>query len=110
MDYQEVKIEIYVPADFVIPLRDALNEIGACKVGNYDNCVSVLPVKGYWRPLQGANPYSGTVGEISCGEECKMELRCKKEYIPDAIKVIKDVHPYEEPVYNIIPIVNYLYN
>ncbi len=109
MDYKEVKIEIYVPIDFVVSLRDALNKIGACRVGNYDNCVSVTQVSGYWRPLEGADPYNGTVGEISHGQECKMEVRCKRDYIADAIHTIKGLHPYEEPLYNIIPIINHLY-
>lgn len=37
MEYEEVKIEIYVPIRYVVPLRDALNKAGACRVGNYDN-------------------------------------------------------------------------
>lgn len=109
MEYEEVKIEIYVPLNFVIPLRDALNEIGACKVGNYDHCVSVTQVSGYWRPLTGANPHDGKIGEISHGQECKMEVRCKKDYVINAINTIKKIHPYEEPLYNIIPLVNHLY-
>lgn len=109
MEFEEVKIEIYVPNEFIIPLRDGLNSIGACKVGNYDNCISVTQVSGYWRPLDGAKPYDGKVGEISAGEECKMEVRCKKEYIQQAIYVIKKIHPYEEVTFNIIPIVNHLY-
>ena len=109
MEYEEVKIEIYVPAEFVVPLRDALDKAGACKVGNYDHCASVEQVSGYWRPLAGANPYDGTVGEIACGQECKMEVRCKKEHVEDAVRTIKKIHPYEEPVYNIIPLLNHLY-
>jgi len=106
MEYTEVKIDIFVPIEFVIPLRDELTEIGACKIGNYDHCITVTQVSGYWRPLNGANPYDGKVGEISHGQECKMEIRCKQEYIKQAIKVIRKIHPYEEPVYNIIPLVN----
>jgi len=109
MEYEEVKIEIYVPINFVIPLRDGLNEIGACKVGNYDHCVSVTQVSGYWRPLTGSNPHDGIIGEISHGQECKMEVRCKRDYIINAINIIKKIHPYEEPLYNIIPLVNHLY-
>ena len=109
MEFKEVKIEIYVPVSHVIKLRDALNEIGACRVGNYDNCISVTEVTGYWRPLDGANPYDGVVGEISEGSECKMEVRCKIEYVRKAIKVIKEIHPYEEVLYNIVPIINHLY-
>lgn len=109
MEFQEVKIEIYVPINYIIPLRDALNEIGACKIGNYDHCVTVIQVSGYWRPLTGAVPFDGTIGEISHGQECKMEIRCKENYISQAIRVIRKIHPYEEPVFNIIPIINHLY-
>lgn len=109
MDFEEVKIEIYVPEEFVIKLRDELNKINACEVGNYDNVISVTKVSGYWRPLDGANPYEGIVGEISEGTECKVELRCKKDLAGQALKIIKEVHPYEEPLINIIPIVNHMF-
>ena len=109
MNFTEVKIEIYVPIEFVEVLRNGLNEIGACKIGDYDKCASITEVLGYWRSLDGANPYNGTIGEISEGKECKMEVRCKIEYVKNAIKVIKKVHPYEEPVYNIVPLLNNIF-
>lgn len=106
MKFTEVKIEIYIPDEFVIKLRDELNKINACKINDYDNVVSITKVRGYWRPLEGSNPYNGEVGSICEGSECKMELRCKNEYVKDAIKVIRENHPYEEPVFNIIPLMN----
>ncbi|MDF2882379.1 MAG: cytochrome biosis protein [Clostridiaceae bacterium] len=109
MEFKEVKIEIYVPEDYVIKLRDKLNEVGAGKVGNYDNVISVTEVSGYWRPLAGSNPFNGEVGQISKGEECKIEIRCKTQYVKDAVRVIKQIHPYEEPLINIIPIANELF-
>ncbi len=109
MEINEVKIEIYIPEEFVIELRDELNKVNACRVGDYDNCMSVINVKGYWRPLQGANPYSGKIGEICEGEECKVEVRCKMKYVKDAVETIRRVHPYEEPLFNIIPIINDLF-
>lgn len=109
MDFKEVKIEVYLPCEFVVKLRDELNKVKAGRIGNYDNCMSVVNVKGYWRPLEKANPYSGQVGEVSEGDECKIEVRCKMEYVKDAIRVIRDVHPYEEPVFNIIPLINNIF-
>ena len=106
MDIKEVKIEVYIPCEFVTKLRDELSKVKAGIIGNYDSCMSVVNVKGYWRPLEEANPYSGKVGEVSEGDECKTEVRCRIEYVKDAIEVIKKVHPYEEPVFNIIPIIN----
>ncbi|MGV8980933.1 cytochrome C biogenesis protein [Clostridium sp.] len=109
MEFKEVKIEIYIPKEFVIVLRDELNKINACRVGDYDNCISITNVMGYWRPLQGSNPYNGQIGEICSGEECKIEVRCKIEYVKTAVLIIKKIHPYEEPVFNIIPIINDLF-
>lgn len=109
MEIKEVKIEIYIPTEFIVKLGDELNKVNAGKIGNYDHCMSVVNVKGYWRPLKEANPYSGNIGEITEGEECKVEIRCKMEYVQDAIAVIRKVHPYEEPVFHIIPILNHLF-
>lgn len=109
MEFKEVKIEIYIPICYVNQLREELNHVGACRVGNYDHCMSVTQVSGYWRPLTGAEPYDGTIGQVSHGQECKVEVRCKKEYVKDAIKVIHKIHPYEEPLYHIIPLLNCMY-
>ena len=109
MGFKEVKIEVYIPGEFNEILRDRLTKIGACKLGNYDHCISITEVKGYWRPLNGSNPYKGEQGKICSGSECKIEARCKIEFVNKAIKVIKEVHPYEEPLINIVPIINDLF-
>ena len=99
-----VKIEIFAPAESVVPLLDALHAVGAGRVGNYDHCVSVSRVTGYWRPLPGAQPYEGVVGELSEGSECKVELRCPHTLAADVVRAIRAVHPYEEPVINVLPL------
>lgn len=75
-------------------------------VRNYDNVIFNSHVSGYWRPLEKATPYEGTKGEISFGTECKMEFRCFLKNIEEVKRVIKSVHPYEEPIINLIPILN----
>ena len=110
MDFKEVKIEIYVPEEYIINLRDELNKANACTIGDYDNVISITNVRGYWRPLEGSNPYNGEIGKVCEGVECKMEIRCKKECVKGAMKVIKEIHPHEEPLINIIPIVNELFD
>jgi len=102
----EYKIEIYVPEEYIVQLRDKLNKVNACRVGEYDNVISITHVRGYWRPLENSTPFNGNKKEINEGTECKMEIRCKKEYVKDALKVIKETHPYEEPLVNVIPIMN----
>jgi hypothetical protein len=106
MEITRVKLEIFIPETHVDALRKAIAEAGAGVIGNYDHCCSIMPVKGYWRPLDGANPYDGAVGEISEGHECKVEVNCPKTILPAVIKGIRSVHPYEEPLINIIPLMD----
>lgn len=98
------KIEIYVPEEYVDAIREAMNEAGACRVGNYDNCMSYMPVHGFWRPLEGANPFEGKIGELNRGTECKIETVCDEEHLEAAIAAVRSQHPYEEPLINIIPL------
>ena len=59
---------------------------------------------GCWRPLEGAAPYLGSVGEISREPELKVEVTVRAEHVDETIAAVKRVHPYEEPVINAIPL------
>jgi hypothetical protein len=104
VEYAFVKIEVYCPPEAVTSVRDALNEAGAGHIGSYDHCASAVEVVGWWRPLEGARPYEGSVGEISEAREIKLEMRCPASQVAAAVAAIRRVHPYEEPVMNIIPL------
>jgi hypothetical protein len=105
MNITLVKIETFIPEEYIPSLRDELNKIGALTVdGIYDYCMSVSKVKGSWRPLAGANPYNGEIGEIYDAEEMKVEFTCRKEILNAAVETIKLVHPYEKPVINALPL------
>ncbi|MCL2286266.1 MAG: cytochrome C biogenesis protein [Firmicutes bacterium] len=102
--FTTVKLEIFVPKSHLVPLRDALRAVGAGVVGNYDSVISYSTIRGNWRPLPGANPYDGEVGVLCEGDEYKVEVRCLAAKLPETISAIKTVHPYEEPVINVIPL------
>jgi len=107
VDFKFVKFEVFIPEEYVDKLRDALNEIGALTIGgNYDSCMSVTRVTGYWRPLEGAAPFNGTVGELCQAEECKVEFSSRRELLKETMKTIIKVHPYETPVINVLPVIN----
>lgn len=108
MEFDMVKIENFIPAEYVSRLREELNKIGALTVdGCYDYCMSVSVVKGSWRPLEGANPFLGDEGQICEVEEVKVEFTCRRGIYKSAVETIKKVHPYEKPVINVIPLVNF---
>ena len=105
MEYKKIKVETYIPENYLHQLMDALNDINALTIGNYNSCLSTTKVIGYWRPLEGSNPFDGKLLELSKEEELKVEFKSDAELIDDIIKVIRRVHPYEEPVINIFPVI-----
>lgn len=104
MEFAYCKLEIFIPESHLGVLQQALAEVDAGHIGVYDCCLSYHPVTGCWRPLNGTNPYLGTVGEICTAPELKVEVTCKTECVKQTIAAIKAVHPYEEPVINAIPL------
>jgi hypothetical protein len=109
-NFTYIKLEIFVPQEYALKVRDELAKIGVGVIGNYDHCVALTTVRGFFRPLQGADPFEGEVEKISEVAEYKLEVNCKRELVEEAIKVIRRVHPYEEPLINVIPLANYLFD
>lgn len=109
-NFTTVKLEIFIPQDYSLQLRDELAKIGVGRLGNYDHCVAITPVQGYFRPLPGAEPFEGEVGKINEQMEHKLEVNCERALVDEALKVIRSVHPHEEPLVNIIPLANHLFD
>lgn len=104
MDFPYCKIEIFLPGSHLRPLQKALQEVDAGHIGNYDSCLSYSPVTGTWRPLDGTTPYLGKQGEISEEPELKVEVTIRTEEVDRTLDAIRKVHPYEEPVINVLPL------
>ncbi len=104
MHFSYLKIEIYVPETHFAALQDSLRSVDAGHFGNYDSCLSYGRVVGVWRPLDGANPYIGSQNEISNTPEVKIEVTIKKDSLDTVMKAIKEAHPYEVPIVNVIPL------
>ena len=81
MEFKYCKLEIFLPPTHLEVVQKALQEVDAGHIGNYDSCMSVSPVTGYWRPLDGCDPYIGTNGEISCEPELKVEVTVYTENV-----------------------------
>ena len=99
-----LKVEIFVPKKYVVELANDLNEADILKEGCYEYAFSTMEVEGHWRPLEGANPVDGTVGQVQTRPEVKMEFRIKEEEREEVQRIIDRVHPYEVPVVNYIPL------
>ncbi|MCC8025891.1 MAG: cytochrome C biogenesis protein [Clostridium sp.] len=98
------KLEIFIPETHLGQLQEAMQKVDAGHIGAYDCCMSFSPVTGCWRPLEGSQPYVGAWGNISMEPELKVELTCLRERVKETVAAVKEVHPYEEPVINVIPL------
>ena len=96
------KLEIYIPESHFQQLRGTLQCVDAGHIGNYDCCLSYSRVIGTWRPLAGTHPFIGKENEISQEEELKVEVTVPGDKLDETLQAIKTVHPYEEPVINVI--------
>lgn len=103
-DFRYCKLEIFIPETHLQTLQEALWEVDAGHIGNYDRCLSYSYVNSCWRPLAGSDPYLGRLDEVCCAREAKVEVSCLKEKVDVTIAAVKKVHPYEEPVINAIPL------
>lgn len=104
MDVTYCKLEIFIPESHLEILAEALRAVDAGHIGKYDGCFSYSPVTGCWRPLPGAEPYLGREGELSREPELKVEVTCRLDRTAETVAAVKRVHPYEEPVINVIPL------
>jgi len=106
MEFKYLKLEIFIPETHLAQLQASLQKVDAGHIGNYDSCMSISKVTGTWRPLEGSDPYIGSTGEISAEEELKVEVRIASEKMKETIEAVEAVHPYEEPVIHVIPLIN----
>ena len=106
LKFTELKLEIFIPASYLPGLRSALQSVHAGVLGNYDSCLAYSNVTGSWRPLPGSHPYLGTEGEVTEETEIKVEVNILAENLEKTLDAVHKVHPYEEPLVNVIPLLN----
>lgn len=96
------KLTTYVPTDAAAIVRAALAEAGAGAIGAYDFASYSGKGVGRFRPLEGAKPMIGTVGEIEAVEEDRIEVVMPRERRAEVVRALVAAHPYEEPAYDVV--------
>ena len=106
IDISKVKIFVTVPKEQIDEVRTAVLEAGAGHIGNYTHCSSVVDCIGTFKPNDLANPYLGNKNKLEFVEEIKLEVVCNIEQVKDILLIIREVHPYEEPAIDIVPLLD----
>lgn len=96
------KLTVYAPTDAAPPVRAALAEAGAGEIGDYDFASFSSPGEGRFRPLEGANPTIGSVGDIETVKEERIEVVFDRARRAAVVRALLTAHPYEEPAYDVV--------
>ncbi|MGR2739073.1 NGG1p interacting factor NIF3 [Billgrantia sp. Q4P2] len=95
------KLAFYVPLEDAETVKEAVFASGAGRLGDYEACCFETRGTGQFRPLDGANPHIGQVGDLEKVEEVKVELVCEDHLIREAVEALRAAHPYEEPAFDV---------
>lgn len=106
LDIKKVKIVVTIPSENVEELREAVCLEGAGIIGNYTYCTMTIKCIGTFKPSDKANPYIGEKNRLEFVNEEKLEVICDINIAKKVIQKIRQVHPYEEPAIDIIPLID----
>ncbi|TBU95677.1 YqfO family protein [Phytopseudomonas dryadis] len=95
------KLCFYVPETHVDSVKAAVFAAGGGRVGQYDHCCWQTLGRGQFRPLEGSQPFLGQNGTLETVAEWKVELVVADELIHNAVKALKQSHPYEAPAFDV---------
>jgi len=97
-----VRVIVFLPEESRERIMDAVNSVMKPIYPSYDFVFSWSNVTGCWRPLSGANPFIGSIGEICYANEIRLEFCCYRDSLKKVIQTVKALHPYEEPVIDVV--------
>jgi len=98
-----VKLVVFVPADHVSAVAEAIFQAGGGRIGDYDRCSFRSAGEGTYLPREGATPYAGRVGELAVEPEVRLEVRVPEPRLAPVLAAMKQAHPYQEAAYDVLP-------
>ena len=106
MDFTRVQITTTVPLENTDAVREALGKAGAGTLGDYSFCSFSIRGEGRFKPSEDANPHIGQAGELEVVEEEQISVNCDRKAAKQVIAALRAAHPYEEPLIDIVPLID----
>jgi hypothetical protein len=101
-----VKLVWFVPAEALEATRDAVFEAGGGRIGDYEHCSWYTAGTGTFFGGLGTRPALGESGREEHVPELRVETVVPEGRIREAIVALKLAHPYEEPAYDVYPLLD----
>ncbi len=100
------KLVTFVPKNYAELVREAIFNVGAGVIGNYDSCSYNIEGIGTFRAGENTNPFVGEKGKIHYEPEIRIETIVPEHLTSKVIQALLEAHPYEEVAYDIYPLEN----
>jgi hypothetical protein len=93
---------LYVPRQSTDAVLAALFGAGAGRIGDYEQCAFVAAGRGQFRPVTGANPTIGALGDVEYVDEDRVEVVLPRGQRSAVVAALRAAHPYEEPAFHVV--------
>ena len=99
------KLVVFVPPEALDPVRDALFEAGAGRIGAYERCSWYTEGTGTFLGGEGTDPAVGRAGREERVPELRLETLFPAERHEEVVAALRRAHPYEEPAFDVYELV-----
>ena len=104
-----LKLIYYVPESHLESTKLAVFEAGAGGISNYEHCAWQVLGIGQFKPVKGANPFIGELDTLEKIPEWRVETIVSEKKASAVARALKASHPYEEPAFEFIQMVDVKY-
>jgi hypothetical protein len=98
------KLVVFVPPDSLDAVRDAVFAAGAGQIGDYERCSWYTEGTGTFLGGEKTDPTIGERGREERVPELRLETVYPAEREEDVVRALRDAHPYEEPAFDLYPL------
>ena len=101
-----LKLVWFVPREALEATREAVFAAGAGRIGDYERCSWYAAGTGTYLGGEGTNPALGEAGREERVAELRVETVVAEEHVAAVVRALRDAHPYEEPAYDVYPLLD----
>ncbi|MGH3024442.1 MAG: hypothetical protein ACRDNI_12355 [Gaiellaceae bacterium] len=98
------KLVVFVPAESLDAVRDALFAAGAGRIGEYERCSWYAEGTGTFFGGEETSPTRGEKGREERVPELRLETVYPVERESEVVRALLAAHPYEEPAFDLYPL------
>jgi hypothetical protein len=100
------KLVVFVPAESLDAVRDALFTAGAGRIGAYERCSWYTEGTGTFLGGEDTQPSVGRRGVEERVAELRLETVFPSERHDEVVAALRAAHPYEEPAFDVYELVS----